>query len=89
MSVVSLGRLEKVGVRNVWNSEASNFTPWLAQEENLALLGEAIRLELELEAQEQAAVRLAEGETGSLSRGVRPTRQTARRQQHPAGRSAV
>lgn len=34
-----LGRLERVDARNVWANEATHFTPWLAQEHNLALLG--------------------------------------------------
>lgn len=49
----SLGRLERVELRNIWSSEASHFTPWLAREENLAVLGEALGLDLELEAQER------------------------------------
>ena len=49
-----LGRLSKVDVRQVWTSEASDFTPWLALEENLAVLGETLGIELELEAQEKA-----------------------------------
>ena len=53
MSVHKLGRLEKVDLREVWLSEAGNFTPWLALEENLALIGETISLDLELEAQEK------------------------------------
>jgi hypothetical protein len=50
---MKLGRLEKVDLREVWISEASNFTPWLAREENLRLLGETIGIELELESQEK------------------------------------
>lgn len=50
---VNLGRLEKVDLREIWTSEAMHFTPWLAKEENLKLLGDAIGLELELEAQEK------------------------------------
>lgn len=48
-----LGRLKKVDLRDVWSREAGDFTPWLAQDENLSLIGEAIGLELELEAQEK------------------------------------
>ena len=53
MNPKNLGRLEKVDLREAWSSEAAHFTPWLAQEENLALLGEAIGIELELEAVER------------------------------------
>ena len=53
MSTNTLGRLEKVGLRAAWTSESGDFTPWLAQEENLRLLGEVIDIELELEAQEK------------------------------------
>ena len=49
----NLGRLHKVDLREAWASEASDFTPWLAQAENLRLLGEAIGIELELESQEK------------------------------------
>jgi hypothetical protein len=48
-----LGRLERVDLREVWQNEAEDFTPWLAREENVALLGDAIGLELEVEAQEK------------------------------------
>ena len=53
MASPALGKLEKVNLREVWLSEASSFTPWLAQEENLNLLGDAIGMELELESQEK------------------------------------
>ncbi|WP_245560896.1 DUF4268 domain-containing protein [Desulfovibrio aminophilus] len=53
MSDVKLGRLERVEVRDVWGSEAGDFTPWLAREENLKLLGETIGVDLELEATEK------------------------------------
>ena len=48
-----LGKLQQVELRNIWTSEADDFTPWLAQEENLILLGDAIGVELEFEAQEK------------------------------------
>jgi Domain of unknown function (DUF4268) len=54
MITPNLGRLERVDLRNQWTSEATGFTPWLASPENLALLGEALGIELELEAQERA-----------------------------------
>lgn len=53
MKLNKLGRLEKVDLREVFASEAGDFTPWLAQEENLKLLGEAIGIDLALEAQEK------------------------------------
>ena len=48
-----LGRLIKVPLREFWEGEASDFTPWLAEEENISLLGETIGIELEVEAQER------------------------------------
>jgi hypothetical protein len=51
---MQLGRLERQELRTVWAHEASGFTPWLAQAENLGILGETLGLSLELEAQEQA-----------------------------------
>jgi len=54
MSQESLGRLEQVNLRNIWTTEDRHFTPWLSQEENLALLGDTIGIELELEATEQS-----------------------------------
>ncbi|MBM2812583.1 MAG: hypothetical protein HW416_3342, partial [Chloroflexi bacterium] len=48
-----LGRLERVELHSAWLSESSDFTPWLAQEGNIELLGEAIGLELEVQGTEQ------------------------------------
>ncbi len=45
----SLGKFEKVDPREYWKDEAKDFTPWLAQEENLELLGSTIGLQIELE----------------------------------------
>ena len=50
----TLGRLTRVDLRDIWATEASDFTPWLAREENLAILSETLGMELELEAQEKA-----------------------------------
>ena len=48
----TLGRLTRVDLRDIWATEASDFTPWLAREENLTVLSET--LDMELEAQEKA-----------------------------------
>ena len=53
-----LGTLTRVDLRDVWSNESQDFTPWLAQEGNLSVLGTTLNMELELEAQEQALVRL-------------------------------
>ena len=50
----NLGRLEEVPLRNVWEAEDRNFTPWLAQEENLSLLSDTLGIELELDSTEKS-----------------------------------
>jgi hypothetical protein len=52
-AVIPLGRIESVDLRKAWPDEAKNFTPWLAEEENLTLLGDMLGLRLELEAVEK------------------------------------
>lgn len=54
MSDPPLGRLERVDLRNIWTTEAGSFTPWLARHDNIAVLGETLGIDLELEAQEKA-----------------------------------
>ena len=49
----TLGRLQKVDLREIWRTEDQHFTPWLAREENLAVLAETLGMELELEAEEK------------------------------------
>ena len=51
--MTELGRLNRVELRNAWQTEAQDFTPWLAGEENLALLSDTLGIDLELEAVEQ------------------------------------
>lgn len=48
MPIIELGKIEKVDLRDVWPHEAHDFTKWLSEEENLALLGTACNLDLEL-----------------------------------------
>ena len=43
------GKLKKVDLRKGWKSEASDFTQWLAKEENLAILSDEIGIDIKLE----------------------------------------
>lgn len=49
----NLGKMEKVDLREIWEDEAGDFTPWLAQEENIEILGNTIGMELEVDEQEK------------------------------------
>ena len=42
--IPTLGRLERVDLRAVWSHEASSFTPWLSQAENLQELARTLDL---------------------------------------------
>lgn len=46
----ALGTIEKVALREIWERESANFTPWLS--ENMELLGDALGLDLEVIEQE-------------------------------------
>lgn len=53
--IPTLGRLESVPLRQVWAHEANDFTPWLADADNLALLAETLLLgDLQLQGTEVA-----------------------------------
>lgn len=54
MTSPKLGRFKRVNLDEVWAHEAADFTPWLAQESNIEVLGEAIGLELEVQSTEQS-----------------------------------
>ena len=47
MADVLISTLVSVDVRKVWPDESRDFTPWLAELENLTRLGEALGLTLE------------------------------------------
>jgi hypothetical protein len=49
-----LGAFKQLDVRDMWKNESSDFTPWLAAEENIIQLGEALGIELEVEKVEAA-----------------------------------
>ncbi|WP_162003160.1 DUF4268 domain-containing protein [Microvirga tunisiensis] len=67
-----LGRLERVPLREVWEHEASNFTPWLAHADNISLLAGVLHLgDLVVEATEKDVGRfsadiVARDEEGNL-----------------------
>ena len=47
--MINLGKLKEVkDLRKVWPHEALDFTPWLAEDDNLALLADAVGLEITL-----------------------------------------
>ncbi len=52
---IDLGVITRVeNLRSIWPDEARDFTPWLAKEENLKLLGDAVGLDLVLEEKESS-----------------------------------
>tara|TARA_R110001599_G_scaffold294201_1_gene498180 strand:- start:6655 stop:6963 length:309 start_codon:yes stop_codon:yes gene_type:complete len=51
--MTNLGRLTKIDLRDIWKTEAQDFTAWLAQEDNMAILSETLGQDLEVEAQER------------------------------------
>lgn len=40
-----LSKLERVPLREAWKHEANDFTPWLAQQENLTALSDVLQIE--------------------------------------------
>lgn len=56
MSEPILGTLERLDAREVWKNEAYDFTPWLRA--NIALIGEALGVEIDPEVQQEVAVGL-------------------------------
>ena len=46
--LISLGKIEKVEIREIWKNEAKDFTSWLAKEENLTLLSDEIGINMTL-----------------------------------------
>lgn len=51
--MITLGRLTKVELRDIWKTESQDFTPWLAQPDNVTALAETLGMELEIEARER------------------------------------
>lgn len=67
---VKLGRLEEIkDLRMVWPHEALDFTPWLSQDDNIALLADAVGLDITVDEMESSVgdfhVDLFASETGT------------------------
>lgn len=53
--MINLGKLKEIkDLRRVWPHEALDFTPWLAEDENLALLSDAVGLEITVDETESS-----------------------------------
>ena len=53
--MATLGKIERIDdLRTIWAHEAKDFTKWLAQEDNLALLSDAIGINIALEERESS-----------------------------------
>ena len=53
--MVTMGKLEELSdLRTVWPHEALDFTPWLSQDENITLLGDAVGLDITVEETESS-----------------------------------
>ena len=51
----SLGKLEEIkDLRKIWPHEASDFTPWLSQDDNIALLADAVGLDITVDETESS-----------------------------------
>ena len=52
---MNLGKLKEIkDLRRIWPHEALDFTPWLAEEDNLALLSDAVGLDIALDETESS-----------------------------------
>lgn len=53
--MATLGKIERIDdLRTIWSHEARDFSKWLAQEENLALLSDTIGIDIALEERESS-----------------------------------
>lgn len=55
ISQINLSKLEEIkDLRKVWPNEASDFTPWLSQEDNIALLADAVGFDITVDETESS-----------------------------------
>ncbi len=50
--IPNLGRIRKVSLREVWKNEATSFTPWLLQNEDV--LSELLGIDISLDRREES-----------------------------------
>jgi len=50
---MTLSKLKSIDIRTYWGDEAKDFTPWLAKEENIQVLADAIGIDIEVEETEK------------------------------------
>ena len=70
--MMNLSTLEEIkDLRMVWPHEALDFTPWLSEDENIALLADAVGLDITVDETESSVgdsmliyLRLKQGQTG-------------------------
>jgi hypothetical protein len=68
--MVNLSRLEEIkDLRTVWPHEAADFTPWLSEDDNIALLSDAVGIDITVDETESAVgefhVDISAAETGT------------------------
>lgn len=51
--MITLQQLEEItDLRSIWKNEATDFTPWLADDDNISILGDALGLDISVDEQE-------------------------------------
>ena len=82
--MTKLSTLEEIrDLRQVWPHEASDFTPWLSEEENMALLSDAIGIDITVDERESDvgdfSVDIFASETGTGRKVIRYSKKSINR----------
>lgn len=68
---IELGQIKEIDdIRNVWENEASVFTPWLAKPENISILSKAIDININIDEVEEEKKIKTEVGVGSFSADI-------------------